>query len=209
MIYHRDMSLQLDDDAPTPGLYWLGVSVWKDPNRSNGIETPDFTLQTIADSDRYEVSPVMAVLGDIPVIDPAAELTTDQETRYDFDDGLSLTGYSLHLEADQLALQFAWEARSSTDQDYTQFIHLFDAEGNFVFGYDQPPFEDRFPTSIWPAGLRARDDWQVALPEDLPPGSYLVRTGLYNSATQLRLTVHDAAGQAVTDNSISLGMVER
>jgi hypothetical protein len=136
------------------------------------------------------------------------EKTTATAIRYNFDNGLSLSGYSLDNDGDTLTLQFAWEARSAPDRPYTQFLHLFDAEGEFVFGHDQPPFDGAFPTDAWPAGLRARDTWQVALPEDLPPGEYHVLTGLYDSATQVRVPVQDAAGSPVQGDLIDLGWIE-
>lgn len=209
LIYHRDVSVQLEPDAPTPGLYWLAVSLWQDPTQDGSIESPEYPLQLITATDRDQVSPETALLGSILVVDPTPDLTTTTPAQYEFASGLSLTGYSLALDADQLALQFAWESRSAPSRAYTQFVHLFDSEGNFVFGYDQPPFGGAFPTEAWPAGLRARDAWQVPLPEDLPPGEYHVLMGLYDSETQVRDTIQDAAGNPLQSDSIDLGWIER
>ena len=58
-----------------------------------------------------------------------------------------------------------------------------------------------------PAGLSAMDEWTVALPDDTPPGTCEVFTGLYDSATLERLPVSTDAGQPVQDSAIRLGSV--
>ena len=89
-----------------------------------------------------------------------------------------------------------------------QFVHLFHANGEELTTHDQPPFEDAFPSSDWPANMAAQDALSIPLPENLPPGVYRVHTGMYVLETGERRFVTDGSGQPVTDNSIYLGTVE-
>jgi hypothetical protein len=104
MLYHTDLSLTLDADAPAPGLYGLGVSLWSDPTQDGTIPDPEYPLQVISETDGRQISPEMAVLGNFPVIDPTASVATATALRYNFDNGLSLSGYSLDNDGDTLTL---------------------------------------------------------------------------------------------------------
>ena len=46
-----------------------------------------------------------------------------------------------------------------------------------------------YPTSSWPRGETVVDFHSLALPPDLPNGSYVVQVGRYEEATMGRLTV--------------------
>jgi hypothetical protein len=77
---------------------------------------------------------------------------------------------------------------------------------NYVI-FDQTPFEGRFPTDDWPAGLQAMDSWTVTLPDDMPAGTYRLQTGLYDVVTQERMPVTAAGGTPVQNASIVLGNI--
>lgn len=199
-VYRTSMILELPPDIPTPASYWLTLTTWAD-------RRPNFITQTIHQTDRYTLTPDMAALQTIPVVDAAADTPVDHAVRYDFQGDFSLTGYSARAEDGQLSLQFAWESRAPIDQQLVQFVHVFDASGDYIFGVDQPPFAGDFPTQDWPPGLRARADWQFDLPADLPAGDYVLRTGLYEIDTQQRQPVTNDAGDPLPDHVIDLGAV--
>ena len=56
-----------------------------------------------------------------------------------------------------------------------------------------------FPTHRWPTGQYVPETHRLALPADLPPGSYPVVTGLWVQSEGWRLPVFDANGAAVGD----------
>jgi hypothetical protein len=150
----------------------------------------------------------MAVLTSLSVIDPAPSLTVDHPVRYDFQGDLALTGYSISLDEKQLALQFAWENHAEIREPLIQFLHIFDSEGNYVYSVDRPPLTDDFPTIDWPVSLKARADWQVDLPDTLPPGEYSLRTGLYEASSLNRWPVSDSEGTPLPDGIIELGTIQ-
>lgn len=110
---------------------------------------------------------------------------------------------------DVFTVTLLWEAIGTPPADYTGFVHLLDADGNRVAGFDRAPAGDRFPTRYWQAGDRIVSHFVVPLPADLPPGRYQAWVGLYDAASQgaARLPVTEAAGREVAHELVLLGTV--
>lgn len=108
-----------------------------------------------------------------PMVDDAVELG----------DGVALLGYDvqpapLHRGA-SLYLQLHWHVMAPPAHDWTVFTHLVTPDGTVVAGFDAPPGRGSLPTPRWQPGWRILDEYELALPPDLPPGEYLLRIGLY------------------------------
>jgi len=90
-----------------------------------------------------------------------------------------------------LTVEALWVALGQPATDYTAFVHVLDAEGKQVTGYDRAPAGDRFPTPRWRAGDRILSRFEISLPTGLASGTYEVWIGLYESesAGTLRLPV--------------------
>lgn len=99
-------------------------------------------------------------------------------------DGIRLQGYdvqpaTLHPGA-MLYLQLHWLAEAAPTDDWTVFTHIIDPKtGQVVAGHDSPPGAGSLPTARWQPGWRILDEYQIALPADLPPGDYALAAGLY------------------------------
>jgi hypothetical protein len=52
-----------------------------------------------------------------------------------------------------------------------------------------------------------RDQYHLTIAEDVPPGSYTLKLGLYDASTSQRLPLLDKNGKIV-DDSVSLGVFE-
>ena len=76
----------------------------------------------------------------------------------------------------------------------TVFLHLLAADGTRVAQVDKPPLEGIYPSTVWSAGEAVRDAYVLELPADLPPGTYTLALGIYDSATVERLMSTDDAG---------------
>jgi hypothetical protein len=72
-----------------------------------------------------------------------------------------------------------WLAARETGQNYKAFVHLLDASGQVVAQHDGDPAGGFTPTSRWQQGELIPDHHLLALPQDLPPGSYHLKAGLY------------------------------
>ncbi len=118
-------------------------------------------------------------------------------------DGITLVGYDVQPEAlragEILYLQLRWLVADAPAADWTVFTHVRRLDGERVAGQDGQPGAGSLPMTRWRAGWRILDEYQIALPADLAPGTYELWTGLYQpSGEQL-----PASGEGVR-----LGRVE-
>ena len=107
---------------------------------------------------------------------------------------------------DVLPITLFWETLSPPGRDLAAFVHLLDAAGHQVAGYDQAPGGARFPTRAWAAGDRVVGELRLVLPADLPPGDYTLWTGLYPAGDPAapRLAAH-APLHLVAHDKVQLG----
>jgi hypothetical protein len=97
-----------------------------------------------------------------------------------------------------------WEAGAQMAGDGVVFVHLFDAQGNFVAGADGRPRNGLYSTLAWQ--LREGISDAHGLP-DVPAGNYAVMIGMYDAVSQLRFDVVEAGGRNAPDGVLSLGVV--
>jgi hypothetical protein len=109
-----------------------------------------------------------------------------------------------------LTATLVWDAAGRPATDYTAYVHLLDAQGEQVAGYDRAPAADRFPTSRWRNGDRIVSTFVLDLPPDLAAGDYRLWVGLYETASAgaLRLPVTDAGGLPSGDGQVEIGSVK-
>ncbi|MBX7237188.1 MAG: hypothetical protein K1X65_22595 [Caldilineales bacterium] len=88
-----------------------------------------------------------------------------------------------------LDLDLYWEATGPVGEDFQTFVHLLDAGGQQLAGYDAPAGGAWWPSSAWEPGQIVADHYPVPLPADLPAGTYTLIAGLYRLATLERIPV--------------------
>lgn len=101
-------------------------------------------------------------------------------------DGIALAGYDVMPTALHrgkiLYLQLHWRVQAKPTAAWTVFAHVVarDAAGQqpVVAGHESQPGEESLPTSDWQVGWRILDEYQIALPDNLTPGKYLLQIGL-------------------------------
>ncbi len=109
---------------------------------------------------------------------------------------VTLTGYNRTFTGGGLQLVLFWAVQGRIPADYTTFIHIRNDAGDTVAQIDVQPLSGEYPTSRWQPGETVVDDMTVALPQDLPAGTYHLLVGLYRWDTLERLPVlHDATGE--------------
>lgn len=116
-------------------------------------------------------------------------------------DGIRLAGYDVQPAAlapgGILYLQLHWLVDGPPAAEWTVFTHLLarDGAGGYrqVAGRDSQPGGGSLPTTRWQAGWRVLDEYQIALPAELPPGIYTLAAGLYRPEDGRRLPA-DGAG---------------
>ncbi|HUW96923.1 MAG TPA: hypothetical protein VMW58_14160, partial [Anaerolineae bacterium] len=127
---------------------------------------------------------------------------------------VALYGYDVSAEVmqpgDTLYLALFWQALEPMDTPYTVFTHLLD-EANHVRGQmDSQPLGGARPTTGWVPQEYLRDDYQLVVEPDAPPGDYVIEVGMYDASTPdfQRLPRIDDDGD-VLDNRIILDTVVR
>lgn len=91
----------------------------------------------------------------------------------------------------ELPFTLHWRAIRPPLMDYSVFAHLLDSNGNKVAQLDWQPQDiiGKLPVTTWMVGEPVVDKQVLALPTDLPPGSYQLGVGLYNWQDGQRLAV--------------------
>ncbi|MEP7289786.1 MAG: glycosyltransferase family 39 protein [Chloroflexota bacterium] len=130
------------------------------------------------------------------VISPAGDMRstvneTWQNTTIEFPGFADLEGVAINgsLAAGQtLRLDFLWAVKGQTTNNWSQFIHLVGPQNSVVLA-DKIPGAGRYPTWAWSSGEKVVDQWQIAVPPDLPPGDYTIQIGFYRQDTGERVLV--------------------
>lgn len=98
-------------------------------------------------------------------------------------------------------MALTWRAVSVPAASYKVFVHVFDSQGQLAAQHDGVPQNGLAPTHVWQTGQTIVDRFAIALPPDLPSGSYTIKVGLYDQATGQRLLT--AAGA----DSVEVGQI--
>lgn len=127
---------------------------------------------------------------------------------------VSLYGYDLSADVlrpgDTLHLTLHWQSLDTMDSSYTVFTHLLDGD-NVVRGQmDSVPQRGGRPTTGWVPQEFIRDEYELLVDADAPPGEYVIEVGMYDAASPdfQRLSLLDAQGNPL-DNRILLQTVIR
>jgi hypothetical protein len=117
-----------------------------------------------------------------------------------------LLGYNIESgfrPGDNIHLTLFWQCLEEMEESYTVFNHLVDAEDNIVAQKDNPPVDGFYPTTKWAPGEIMRDQYDLVIPPEAPPGQYSLEVGMYLVETGERLLVTNAQGHR-DDNRIIL-----
>jgi hypothetical protein len=117
--------------------------------------------------------------------------------------GFDLPGHGLARAGDTLAVSLLWQATAPIEQDYTVALLLLSPDGRLVAQRDALPVNGFAPMSTWTPGTLIRDNHGIALPADLPAGTYELWLAVYWWQTPGdRLPVTDSAGVSLGDHAV-------
>ena len=121
---------------------------------------------------------------------------------------VQLLGYDLDTDrlkpGDTLQLTLYWQALNKMEINYTVFTHLLDEENRIWGQKDNWPLNNTYPTTEWIKGEIVIDSYDIIVDREAPPGEYTLEVGMYDLATNDRVSIIDAQGR-VKDNAIILG----
>ncbi len=165
------------DERPAPVAYTLSVAV-VDPQSGEPVPVQDgLPGATTSGVGTLKRAPQ-------PVTIPAEAQKLDAL----FDESIALLQAQLPMSVargEPLPLTLFWASRAPVERNYTVFLHLLRADGEFVAAFDAPPLEGLYPTSFWAPGEIIAD--RRELPLNVPPGDYLLQAGLYELESGARL----------------------
>jgi hypothetical protein len=130
-----------------------------------------------------------------------------------FEDGMSLTGYSIQSKDGHTEMELRWTALRKPAADYIVYVHALDSSGAIAFQADHP-LKNAIgsPTSSWAAGEKVTDRFLVIPAGGHLAGMYPLRFGLYTPAPmrvlQITRTALPMPSDVWKDHSILLAQVE-
>jgi hypothetical protein len=146
----------------------------------------------------------VASLRAIPAEPP--DYNISHPTDFQTDGIIRLAGFDLPQDTFQpgqtLPLTLYWQGLAPMVEDYQIFVHLVDESGQPVAGFDKSPVDGWWPTSLWEPGQIFDDSYPLVIPEDLPPGQYQLRTGLYRLSDLHRLPLSGPPDQVIDDAAV-------
>lgn len=149
--------------------------------------------------------PVSTGLLDPPAPPPSVDATGEVAR---WQDGPTLLAVSFPQHVDRhsaLAVELIWGASSRPTRAYTAFIHMVGADGTLVAQDDGLPLNGAWLTTCWAPGAAFSDVPLIAIPDDLPPGEYRLKAGLYWLPGLARLPL--TAGGDMADDVVDLGPI--
>lgn len=112
-----------------------------------------------------------------------------------FGDFAQFIGYDMSnlnwVRGQRITLTLYWRPTESAPppHDYSVFIHLLDADGQRLTGWDGVPLQGAYPTRFWRPAESLLDFWILPIPEDIPTGTATLRIGIYDPIEGKRLPV--------------------
>ena len=177
IVVKDERQIRLLPGSP-PGLYDIEVSLY-DPYSQRSLEPQSGRL----------VLPI-----EIPPREPPAieALDIEHPMKAHLDNKVKLLGYNIESSfhpGHGIHLDLFWQALQLMEEDYTVFIHLIDGEGNIWGQKDNPPWDGFYPTTLWTQGEIVRDQYDLMVSHDAPPGKYWLAVGMYLAEIGERLEV--------------------
>jgi hypothetical protein len=120
------------------------------------------------------------------------------------DNLVQLHGYTSAVTGSAYRVFLFWSVLSPIPNDFTQFVHIRNENGETVAQADFEPLEGQYSTTLWKMGETVVDVVDIPIPADLSAGQYRVLAGLYRWDTLERIpVVNDTTGE----NAVQLEII--
>jgi len=140
---------------------------------------------------------------------PVEALDIEHSLSTNLGDKVRLLGYNLESgfhPGDRIHLTLFWQALQTMDRDYTVFVHLTDQQGRLWGQKDNPPVDGFYPTTVWEMGEIVRDQYDLGISANAPPGPYQIEVGMYLMEIGERLPVLAEDGSVRGDRVLLTGV---
>lgn len=123
-----------------------------------------------------------------------------------YDGGLVLLGGTSDYDAahHEVAVQLYWQSTAQTQPDDVVLVHIVNQDtGDVIVAADTQPVYGSYPFSAWQKYEVVTDPHWISLPQDITPGTYQVRIGVYARNSGVRRAISDPLNDAA-GNSLML-----
>ncbi len=119
----------------------------------------------------------------VQVLSPAITGEPRSPTELPLNHILLLVGYDVEPASpsagEEMHVALHWRVTGELTEDYHSYVHLADAAGNIIAQSDHRPGGDYYPTTLWQPGEVLLDPHDLAIPVDIPAGTYRLLGGMY------------------------------
>jgi hypothetical protein len=128
-------------------------------------------------------------------------------------DRVALVGYELKDQSvpvgGKVEFSLYWQCLEPMTRNYTVFAHLTAPEPWLIWGQDDhQPWHGAYKTTWWTPGEVVATSHRVEIGEETPPGRYLLRVGMHDTATGDRLPAANPYGTGPVFDQTPLAEVE-
>ena len=197
MIYSEIVGFRLRPPLPTGISGTIRLNVYRTDGEPDDPNRPIYPIPTDNGESDVVIQPLAVYDGGQPPVPIEGLAPTDAV----FGDLIALREVGIPergAAGEIVAFNFHWEGLRDIATDYSLFIHIVEAQGNRIAGYDGL-VGGAVISSTWMPGYPIYESIPIQLPDTA--GTYPVYVGLYNLATLERLSV-DAP-----DNRLLIGEI--
>jgi hypothetical protein len=159
-----------------------------------------FPVKVECDSGNRETRDLSLVIKDLAFTPEAASLKI--AARFDQIELISASAPKSAKPGESVVINLRWRAANPIHRDLTLFVHLLDANGNYVVGADSPPARGDYPTSRWRTNELVAYNVAVSIPPNTPAGAYTLALGWYEWPSLERIALENGS------NALNVGMLE-
>ncbi len=159
-----------------------------------------FPMNVECDSSNRETRDLSLVIKDLAFASESASLKT--VARFDQIELISASAPKSAKPGESIVLNLRWRASNPINRDLTLFVHVLDANGNYVTGADSPPARGDYPTSRWRTNELIAYNVAVSIPPNTSAGSYSVAIGWYEWPSLERIVLENGS------TALNVGMLE-
>ena len=203
----QPLRLPVPADTP-PGRYLVEFLLY---DAATGEPLPITTTSddhslAVAGGSRLHLGSVEVVLSDEPPVLRGVRPLA----RFDYIELLEAQSPATRVRpGDLIPVELRWRARPSEYvDDYVVVLQLLAEGDRVIVSHESHPVDGRYPTSLWPPGYPVRDQHELVVPADTPPGRYRLVVALDRASDGQRIPARRGPFGLLRSEHVTLKTIE-